>query len=58
MQKDETLEAAFERLTMAELGLRLPIIKAGQFYGVWYTFMTITFTDFTTHYVVGFRSFG
>ena len=34
MQKDETLEAAFERLTMAELGLRLPI-TAGQFYGVW-----------------------
>ncbi len=41
MQKDETLEAAFERLTMAELGLRLPI-TAGQFYGVWQHFMTIT----------------
>lgn len=41
VQKDETLEAAFERLTMAELGLRLPI-TAGQFYGVWQHFMTIT----------------
>ncbi|STJ10662.1 GDP-L-fucose synthetase [Escherichia coli] len=37
VQKDETLEAAFERLTMAELGLRLPI-TAGQFYGVWQHF--------------------
>ena len=36
VQKDETLEAAFERLTMAELGLRLPI-TAGQFYGVWHS---------------------
>ncbi|MGR7963347.1 GDP-mannose mannosyl hydrolase, partial [Escherichia coli] len=37
VRKDETLEAAFERLTMAELGLRLPI-TAGQFYGVWQHF--------------------
>ena len=37
MQKDVTLGAAFERLTMAELGLRLPI-TAGQFYGVWQHF--------------------
>ncbi|EAC1549755.1 TPA: GDP-mannose mannosyl hydrolase, partial [Escherichia coli] len=57
LQKDETLEAAFERLTMAELGLRLPI-TAGQFYGVWQHFYDDNFsgTDFTTHYVVlGFR---
>lgn len=57
VQKDETLEAAFERLTMAELGLRLPI-TAGQFYGVWQHFYDDNFsgTDFTTHYVVlGFR---
>lgn len=58
MQKDETLEAAFERLTMAELGLRLPI-TAGQFYGVWQHFYDDNFsgTEFTTHYVVlGFAS--
>ena len=57
MQKDETLEAAIERLTMAELGLRLPI-TAGQFYGVWQHFYDDNFSgsDFTTHYVVlGFR---
>ena len=57
VKKDETLEAAFERLTMAELGLRLPI-TAGQFYGVWQHFYDDNFsgTDFTTHYVVlGFR---
>ncbi len=57
VQKDETLEAAFERLTMAELGLRLPI-TAGQFYGVWQHFYDDNFSgsDFTTHYVVlGFR---
>lgn len=41
VQKDETLEAAFERLTMAELGLRLPI-TAGQFTVSGSTFMTIT----------------
>ncbi|WP_241352508.1 NUDIX domain-containing protein, partial [Escherichia coli] len=47
VQKDETLEAAFERLTMAELGLRLPI-TAGQFYGVWQHFYDDNFsgTDF------------
>ena len=47
------LEAAFERLTMAELGLRLPI-TAGQFYGVWQHFYDDNFSgsDFTTHYVV------
>ena len=50
--EDETLEAAFERLTMAELGLRLPI-TAGQFYGVWQHFYdNFSGTDFTTHYVV------
>ena len=57
VQKDETLEAAFERLTLAELGLRLPI-TAGQFYGVWQHFYDDNFSgsDFTTHYVVlGFR---
>ena len=53
VQKDETLEAAFERLTMAELGLRLPI-TAGQFYGVWQHFYDDNFSGehFSTHYIV------
>ncbi len=57
VQKDETLANAFERLTLAELGLRLPM-AAGQFYGVWQHFYDDNFSgpDFTTHYVVlGFR---
>lgn len=57
VQKDETLENAFARLTEAELGLRLPM-TAGQFYGVWQHFYDDNFsgTDFTTHYVViGYR---
>ncbi|URN97899.1 GDP-mannose mannosyl hydrolase [Leclercia adecarboxylata] len=57
VQKDETLENAFARLTEAELGLRLPM-TAGQFYGVWQHFYDDNFSgsDFTTHYVVlGFR---
>src|SRR5690606_28466627 len=37
VQKDETLTDAFERLTLAELGLQLPM-AAGQFYGVWQHF--------------------
>jgi colanic acid biosynthesis protein WcaH len=57
VQKDEQFESAFERLTLAELGLRLPM-SAGQFYGVWQHFYDDNFsgTDFSTHYVVlGFR---
>ena len=57
VQKDETLVDAFERLTLAELGLQLPM-AAGQFYGVWQHFYDDNFsgTGFTTHYVVlGFR---
>ncbi|MFX4316127.1 GDP-mannose mannosyl hydrolase, partial [Enterobacter sp. 63] len=57
VQKDETLADAFARLTLAELGLRLPQ-SAGQFYGVWQHFYDDNFSgaDFTTHYVVlGFR---
>lgn len=54
VQKDETLEAAFERLTMAELGLRLPI-TAGQFYGVWQHFMTITSPARFYHSLCGAR---
>ncbi|MDK7859582.1 NUDIX domain-containing protein, partial [Klebsiella pneumoniae] len=57
VQKDETLTDAFERLTLAELGLQLPM-AAGQFYGVWQHFYDDTFsgTGFTTHYIVlGFR---
>lgn len=57
VQKDETLEVVFERLTMAELGLRLSII-VGQFYGVWQYFYDDNFfgTDFIIYYVVfGFR---
>ena len=57
VQKDEPLAAAFERLTQAELGLRLPM-SAGEFYGVWQHFYDDNFSgpDFTTHYIVlGFR---
>lgn len=57
VQKDEPLTAAFERLTLAELGVRLPM-SAGQFYGVWQHFYDDNFSgsDFTTHYIVlGFR---
>src|SRR5690606_15644934 len=57
VQKDETLTDAFERLTLAELGLQLPM-AAGQFYGVWQHFYDDNFsgTGFSTHYIVlGFR---
>lgn len=52
-----TLEAAFARLTQAELGVRLPL-AAGTFYGVWQHFYDDNFSgeDFSTHYIVlGFR---
>lgn len=55
--KDETLEAAFARLTQAELGVRSPL-AAGTFYGVWQHFYDDNFSgeDFSTHYIVlGFR---
>lgn len=57
VQKDEPLAAAFERLTQAELGVRLPM-AAGEFYGVWQHFYDDNFSDsdFSTHYIVlGFR---
>ena len=57
VQKDEPLAQAFERLTLAELGLRLPL-AAGAFYGVWQHFYDDNFSgsDFSTHYIVlGFR---
>ncbi|WP_312229214.1 GDP-mannose mannosyl hydrolase [Pseudescherichia sp.] len=57
VQKDEPLAEAFERLTLAELGIRLPL-AAGEFYGVWQHFYDDNFsgTDFSTHYIVlGFR---
>ncbi|MDN8599586.1 GDP-mannose mannosyl hydrolase [Citrobacter sp. S2-9] len=57
VQKDEPLHAAFERLTQAELGLRLPM-STGEFYGVWQHFYDDNFSEeaFSTHYVVlGFR---
>lgn len=57
VQKDETLHAAFERLTEAELGLRLPL-SAAEFYGIWQHFYDDNFSgdDFSTHYIVlGFR---
>ncbi len=41
--KDETLEAAFARLTQAELGVRLPL-AAGTFYGVWQHFYDDNFS--------------
>ncbi|ENN2988103.1 GDP-mannose mannosyl hydrolase, partial [Salmonella enterica] len=47
----------FERLTQAELGVRLPL-AAGTFYGVWQHFYDDNFSgeDFSTHYIVlGFR---
>ncbi|ELO63887.1 GDP-mannose mannosyl hydrolase NudD [Salmonella enterica subsp. enterica serovar Enteritidis str. 648901 16-16] len=43
MCKDETLEAAFARLTQAELGVRLPL-AAGTFYGVWQHFYDDNFS--------------
>ena len=57
VQKDEPLRAAFERLTEAELGLRLPL-SAAEFYGVWQHFYDDNFSGsgFSTHYIVlGFR---
>ncbi|WP_314420652.1 GDP-mannose mannosyl hydrolase [Pseudescherichia vulneris] len=57
VQKDEPLAQAFERLTQAELGVRLPL-TAGEFYGVWQHFYDDNFSgsDFSTHYIVlGFR---
>jgi len=57
VQKDEPLAQAFERLTQAELGMRLPL-TAGEFYGVWQHFYDDNFSgsDFSTHYIVlGFR---
>ncbi len=57
VQKDEPLHMAFERLTEAELGLRLSM-SAGKFYGVWQHFYDDNFSgeDFSTHYIVlGFR---
>lgn len=57
MCKDETLEAAFARLTQAELG---DASAAGgrDVYGVWQHFYDDNFSgeDFSTHYIVlGFR---
>ncbi|WP_312981136.1 GDP-mannose mannosyl hydrolase [Atlantibacter sp.] len=57
VQKDETLDQAFERLTLAELGQGFRQSDA-QFYGVWQHFYQDSFAGegFTTHYVVlGFR---
>lgn len=57
VQKDEPLAQAFERLTQAELVVRLPL-TAGEFYGVWQHFYDDNFSgsDFSTHYIVlGFR---
>ncbi|WP_276641981.1 GDP-mannose mannosyl hydrolase [Siccibacter turicensis] len=57
VQKDETLAAAFERLTQAELGKGY-VMGDGEFYGVWQHFYDDNFsgTDFSTHYIVlGFR---
>lgn len=57
VQKDETLERAFARLTEAELGKAFTL-QNGEFYGVWQHFYDDNFsgTDFSTHYVVlGFR---
>lgn len=57
VQKDETLEQAFARLTEAELGKTLTL-QEGEFYGVWQHFYDDNFsgTDFSTHYIVlGFR---
>lgn len=57
VQKDETLEQAFSRLTQAELGSRFCQTEA-RFYGVWQHFYADSFAgdEFSTHYVVlGYR---
>ncbi|WP_312972223.1 GDP-mannose mannosyl hydrolase [Atlantibacter sp.] len=57
IQKDETLDQAFTRLTLAELGQGFRRSDA-QFYGVWQHFYQDSFAGegFSTHYVVlGFR---
>ncbi|MCA1922427.1 GDP-mannose mannosyl hydrolase [Buttiauxella noackiae] len=57
VQKDETLERAFARLTEAELGTSFTL-PDGEFYGVWQHFYNDNFSgaDFSTHYIVlGFR---
>ena len=57
VQKDETLERAFARLTEAELGTAFTL-QDGEFYGVWQHFYDDNFSgsEFSTHYVVlGFR---
>lgn len=57
VQKDETLDQAFTRLTLAELGQGFRRSDA-QFYGVWQHFYQDSFAGegFSTHYVVlGFR---
>lgn len=57
VQKEETLEHAFGRLTLAELGQRFELNK-DHFYGVWQHFYEDNFygDDFSTHYIaLGFR---
>lgn len=57
VQKDETLERAFVRLTEAELGTPFSL-QDGEFYGVWQHFYDDNFSgpEFSTHYIVlGFR---
>lgn len=52
--KDETLQSAFERLTLNELGMELDFCIAN-FLGVYQHFYADNFTgesDFTTHYLV------
>ncbi|MEW7314357.1 GDP-mannose mannosyl hydrolase [Buttiauxella gaviniae] len=53
VQKDETLERAFARLTEAELGTAFTLAD-GDFYGVWQHFYDDNFSgaDFSTHYIV------
>ena len=57
VQKGETLEQAFARLTEAELGTAFTL-QGGEFYGVWQHFYDDNFSgpEFSTHYIVlGFR---
>ena len=51
--KDETLENAFKRLTLNEIGIEIPQDKA-KFLGVYEHFYDNNFfnTEFSTHYVV------
>lgn len=51
--KDELLEDAYQRISLNELGLSIPI-TTGEFYGIWQHFYDDNFfgENFSTHYIV------